>query len=115
MEAGFVKLPRTLLKAEWARNPATLTVFIHLLIEANYEQRESYGRVIPRGAAVTSYRRLADICGITPRQARTAIDKLCAQGYAQKAAHPVKEASAHPSAHPCTIVTICNYDSSIVR
>ena len=111
MEAGFVKLPRALLNAEWARNPATLTVFIHLLIEANFEQREWCGRIIPRGAAVTSYRSLADICGITPRQARTAIDKLCAQGYAHKAAHTVKETSAHQSAHPCTIVTICNYDS----
>lgn len=111
MDTGFVKLPRSLLNAEWARNPATLAVFIHLLIEANYEQREWHGRMIPRGAAVTSYRSLAEICGITPRQARTALDKLCAQGYAHKAAHPTKERSAQDSAHPCTIVTICNYDS----
>ncbi len=111
METGFVKLPRSLLNVEWARNPATLTVFVHLLLKANHEAREWQGHTIPRGAAIISQRGLAKECGITPRAARTALQKLCAQSIAQMIAHPAKGAKAQGSAHPCTLVIICDYDN----
>ena len=111
MDTGFVKLPRSLLNEEWAKNPATLSVFVHLLIKANYEAREWNGRTIPRGAAVISHRSLAQECGITPRAVRTALQKLCAQNMAQIAAQPQKGINAQQNAHPCTIVIICKYDN----
>ena len=111
METGFVKLPRSLINAEWAKNPATLTVFVHLLSKANIEAREWQGRKIPRGAAVISQRSLAKECGITPRAARTALQKLCAQNIAQIVAQPNMGTNAHQGAHQCTIVIICEYDS----
>lgn len=108
---GFVKLPRSLLNEDWAKNPATLTVFIRLLSKANYEAREWQGYTIPRGAAVVTHRSLANECGISPRAVRTALQKLCAQNIAKLIAHPSKGPSAQRSAHPCTIVSICNYDN----
>lgn len=111
---GFVKLPKSVLNAEWANNPYMVTVFWHLLALANHEAKEwgnGSGLIIPRGGAITSYRSLADSCGITMSNARTAIRKLCAQGFAQVIAHPERTPRAHPRAHQYTIITICNFDN----
>lgn len=114
---GFVKLPRSLLYDEWALNPTTFAVFAYVLSLANYEEKEWNGRIIPRGAAIVSLRGISDHFRgrITPGQVRTAIKNICkngvAQVIAQPDAQPAKGPNAHRSAHPCTAIIICNYDS----
>lgn len=108
---GFVKLPRSLLNEEWAKNPATLSVFIHLLISANYEEKAWRGINIPRGGVVISQRSLAKECGITPRAVRTALQTLCAHNIAHTIAHTTRQPRAQPRAHSCTVVTLCKYDT----
>lgn len=109
--SGFVKLPRSLLNEDWAKDAAVLSVFVHLLLKANYEEGEYYGCTIPRGAAVTSHRGLAKECGITPSAARTALKTLAAHQVTQSSARQSKQQGAQQGAHPCTIVTLCNYDN----
>ena len=73
---GFVKISRKLTESDLMRNPVSLSVFLFILLRANYRDSEYNGVPILRGEAVITYPLLANACGITISQARTAIKNL---------------------------------------
>jgi len=76
MREGFIKLYRKLADWGWYRDPNVLSVFIHILLLANWEDREWQGKIIKRGSFITSIEHLSAECGLSVRQMRTVLDKL---------------------------------------
>jgi hypothetical protein len=76
MQVGFIKLHRQLLDWEWYSDLNVFRLFTHLLLTVNYEQRKWRGITIEPGQIVVSLQNLAESCGLTFQQTRTALDKL---------------------------------------
>lgn len=76
MDRGFIKLDRKLLEWRWITQPNTLAVWIWLLLNANWEDKDFLNITIRRGSLATSYAKIGDAVGITPRQSRTALEHL---------------------------------------
>lgn len=77
---GFIKVPRNIIEWRWYANTNTWRVFFHLLITANYQDAEFENEIIHRGEVATSYQKLGERIGLTPKQARTAIEHLKRSG-----------------------------------
>lgn len=73
---GWIKIDRNLLKWRWYSDTATLTLWIHLLLQANYEDRDFRGIEIRRGELVRSQAQLEAETGLTRQQVRTALTHL---------------------------------------
>ena len=76
LEAGYIKLWRSLLKWEWYSDANVSRLFIHLLLTANYEDTTWRGETIHRGQRLTSVAKLAEETGLTTKEVRTALGKL---------------------------------------
>lgn len=87
IENGYIKLHRNILKWCWYDNPITRSMFIHLLLTVNYEDRQWRNFTIKRGSRVASYGVLAKELKISFRQARTAIEHLEMTGEVTRSAH----------------------------
>lgn len=73
---GYVKLYRSFLDWEWYDHLPTRVVFLHLLLSANFEEKEWHGIQIKRGEVVTSVRKLSQKCQTTLQQTRAALRNL---------------------------------------
>ena len=73
---GFIQLHRKLLEWEWYHDVNTFKLFIHLLIKANFENKNWQGVEIKRGQLVTSLKNLSIETGLSEKQVRTSLDKL---------------------------------------
>lgn len=73
---GWIKIFRQMIDWEWYKDVPTKTLFIHLLLTANYEDKKWKGETIKRGQLVTTLQRLSEDTGLTIKQVRTALDKL---------------------------------------
>ncbi len=74
--SGWVKLHRSLLDWEWYNDCNVVYTFIHLLLEANWEDKKWRGMIIPRGSHLTSLSKMAKDLKLSIRQIRTVLDKL---------------------------------------
>lgn len=74
--SGWIKLHRSLLDWEWYSDNNVFRVFTHILLKANFEDRNWQGQVIKRGSFVTSLQNLAVETSLTIQQVRTALTKL---------------------------------------
>ena len=72
----FIKLDRNILSLGWFSTPATLSVWLFILIKANISDRKFQGVPVRRGELVTSYNSIAEACGLSYSQARTAVKHL---------------------------------------
>ena len=99
MERGWIKLHYQFQKWEWYGCAEMVALFIHLLVDANYEDRKWMGRTIYRGQLVTSISKLSKSVGLSVKQTRTCIERLQQTGEIVKV-----------STNKWTIITICNYD-----
>ncbi len=77
---GFIKIHRKMLTWGWYSDSVTKVVFLHLILTANFRDKEWRGITIRSGQVVTSYSRLAADLGFSVQQIRTAIKKLVATG-----------------------------------
>ena len=77
---GFVKIDRKITKWRWYKDTSTFKIFLHLILTANYEDREFEDIVIKRGQRVASIRSLAAESGLTEKYVRTAIKHIKATG-----------------------------------
>ena len=102
MENGFIKLYRSLLKWEWIDNPNVLSVFIHCLLLANWEDKKWHGKVIERGEFITSIEKLSTYTGLSIQQTRTALNKLNESG---------ELVTKTQRGRKYTIIRVCNYDN----
>lgn len=90
---------RSMLDWEWYGDVTTKIVFIHLLLTANYKDRNWQGIVVKRGQKITSIKKLADELNISERNVRTAINHLKSTGEVTST-----------STSKFTVISIKNYD-----
>lgn len=77
---GFIKLYRKMREWGWYSDPPTKDVFLHLLILAQYEETFYRGVHLKIGDVVATYPDIAEACGLSIKNVRTAIDHLKATG-----------------------------------
>ena len=73
---GYIKLHRSILKWEWWQDENTRTVFLYLLLMANWESKTYRGIEIPVGSLITSRNKLCANLKMSERKVRTALDHL---------------------------------------
>jgi hypothetical protein len=73
---GFVALHRSLLDWEWYQDEKVKSLFIHLLLTANFENKKWRGVEVKRGDVVIGRSALAKSISLTEREIRTALTKL---------------------------------------
>ena len=100
MEDWWIKIfPYRLLEWEWYDDLYMFRLFMHLLLKANYRDKEWHGTIIKRGHLVTSLANLSAETGLTYQQVRTCLDKLNKTGEINK-----------QTTNKITIITVCKYD-----
>ena len=72
----WVKIFERLLDWEWADDPNMVALWVHLLLRANYKDREWHGTIIKRGQLVVGRRMLSELTGISERAIRTCLGRL---------------------------------------
>ena len=80
MDEGYIKLFRSMTTWEWYQDANTTRVFLHLLLNANWEDSRYRGYDIPRGSVVTGLHSLSESLGISIKSVRTALKHLKATG-----------------------------------
>ncbi len=78
--SNYVKLDRKILDWEWYLNINTKTLFIHMLLKANWKEGHFEGKTISKGSFVSSIPKLSAETGLTEREVRTSISHLKATG-----------------------------------
>lgn len=73
---GYIKLHRKIIDWEWYDDINTKTLFIHILLMVNFEDKKWRGELVKRGSFITSYQSLATQTGLTAQQVRTSLKKL---------------------------------------
>ena len=76
MENGFIKIHRSILNWEWYDDPNTMRVFIHLLLNAQWEDSRYHGYEVPKGSLIIGRKKLAEELEISERAVRTALNHL---------------------------------------
>ena len=97
---GWIKAHRSLLDWEWHTDPNMVSLWMHLLVLANFEDKRWKGMVIKRGQLVTSISRLSETTGISQQSLRTCLAKL----------EQTQEINKQTT-NKFTIITILKYDS----
>lgn len=80
MDEGYIKLFRSMTTWEWYQDANTTRVFLHLLLNANWEDSRYRGYYIPRGSVVTGLHSLSESLGISIKSVRTALKHLKSTG-----------------------------------
>ena len=80
MDEGYIKLFRSMTTWEWYQDANTTRVFLHLLLNANWEDSRYRGYDIPRGSVVTGLHSLSESLGISIKSVRTALKHLKSTG-----------------------------------
>ena len=99
MGGGYIKLHRGIRDWRFRKNPIIFSVWVELLTLANYEPKKWNGIIIERGQCVISVKSLAESCGLSVQNVRTALANLQTNG-----------CLAVKSTNKFSIVTICNYE-----
>ena len=73
---GYIHLHRSILAWNYHNNPVMFTVWAHLIMLAEYEDREQDGITIHRGELLVSQQWLAEYIGISISQVRTCLSIL---------------------------------------
>ncbi|MBQ4031315.1 MAG: conserved phage C-terminal domain-containing protein [Bacilli bacterium] len=73
---GFIKLYKRIESWQWYKDSNTKSLFIDLLLDANYEDSKVGFEIIKRGQCLTSLKRIHERTGLSYRQIRTSLDKL---------------------------------------
>jgi hypothetical protein len=77
---GYVRVFRSMLDWEWYDDTACVRLMLHLLLTANWEEKQWHGQTIYPGQLVTSMDRLAETLGTTRSAIRRTLDKLKSSG-----------------------------------
>ena len=79
-DQGFIKLHRSIENWEWYKDANTKSVFLHLLLLANWEDSRFKGHEVPKGSLVTSYKSIAQSLNLSIQNVRTAFVHLKSTG-----------------------------------
>ena len=80
MKNGFIVLDRKILDWKYHDLPAAFSLWIHILMEANWKDGFFLGEPIPRGSLAISYRRLADEVGVDIKTVRKYLQRFAEDG-----------------------------------
>ena len=72
----YIKIDRNILHWRWFQTPKVLSVFIWLLIKANIRDGSFEKDIVHRGSLITSNAHIAEGCGLTISNVRTALANL---------------------------------------
>ena len=75
-EIGYISIHRRILNWEWYSDIPVRLTFLHLLVIANWEEKEWKGIKIKRGQVVIGRKKLSEEIGISEQQLRTSLIKL---------------------------------------
>ena len=75
-KSTFIKIDRNILNWRWFQNSKIYHVFTWLLLKANIKDGHFQKDIIHRGSLVTSNASIADGCGLTIQNVRTALANL---------------------------------------
>ena len=95
---GFIKLHRKLIAWGWYQDDVIKSVFLHLLLTANFKDTEWQDIELKPGQVITSIRQLAKDLGHSEQQTRTALNKL-------KSTHEI----TIKTTHRYSIITVVNW------
>ena len=73
---GFIKLHRSILKWEWWQDGNTRSVFLWLLLNANWEDSRFQGYEVPKGSLIAGRKKIAKELKISEQSVRTSIEHL---------------------------------------
>ena len=73
---SWVKIYRKFLEWEWYDDINTKILFLHLLLKANYKDKQWMGITIKRGQVLTGRLKLSEELGISEQMIRTSLSKL---------------------------------------
>lgn len=96
---GWIKLHSKFLEWEWIDDPKMVSLFLHLLLKANYRANNWKGTQVKRGQMVAGLKALNKTTGISIQSLRTCIGRLKSTG----------EITVQ-STNKFSVITICNYD-----
>ena len=97
---SWIKLYMKLKNWEWYDVPEMVALWVHLLLNANLEEKVWRGITIPRGSFITSRKALSEESGLSEQEVRTCISRLVS----------TNEITINPT-NRFTIITINNFDS----
>ena len=111
MERGtYIKVFRKFKKWKWYKHPVTKSVFLHLLIEAQWNDRFVHGVHLKRGQLLTTESDLADELGLSRQQVRTALGHLTSTNEITKVSTKVTtEGLTKASTNRMSLITVENY------
>lgn len=99
MEGGWIKIHQKLLKWEWFDIPGMVSLWVYILLSANWEDKEWHGIPVPRGSMITSLSSISSATGLSVKQVRNCLDRL-------KRTNEV----AIKTANRFTMITVCKYE-----
>ena len=99
VEVGYLGIMRTIKDNEYYKEPLTIRLYEHLLIDANFKDGFFKGQLIKRGQTAKSIDNLSLETGLTVKQVRTALDKLIRGKYLSK-----------QGTNKYTLLTLLEYD-----
>lgn len=73
---GWIKIHCKMTEWEWYKDVNTKSLFLHLLLTANYKDRKYKGMVIHKGELITGRKLLAEETGLSEQNIRTSLNKL---------------------------------------
>ena len=75
-ENGYIKLHRSILNWEWYSDSNTKAVFLHLLLNANWEDSRFRGYKVPKGSLVIGRKKIAKELKMSEQSVRTSLEHL---------------------------------------
>ena len=79
-DQSYIKLFRSMLDWDWWDDLNVRSLWITILLMANWKDKKWRGIVIKKGSFFTSYEHLADTSGLSVQKVRTALNKLKSTG-----------------------------------
>lgn len=80
MGRGFVKIHRSLIGWEWYNDERLKSVFLHILLRCNWQDRRWMGRDVPSGTLITSSINLAEELNLSRSALNRALKRLQKSG-----------------------------------
>ena len=95
----WVKIYDSILEWEWSDDPNMVSLWVHLLLRANYKDKKWHGIEVKRGQLVTGRAVLSELTGLSERSIRTCLARLQETGEIF-----IKTTNKY------SIITICKYE-----
>jgi hypothetical protein len=100
---SWVKISRSILNWGWYTEVNVFKLFMHLIIECNYMDKNWRGHIIKRGQLITGREILSTKTGLSVQEVRTALDKLIRT-------NEVTRETTRQGKNTYTLLTLVNYN-----